>query len=81
VVSDLRVDILREGAAPETVVMGVSAAGDYWEGQGAVVQNRSTVVRLGFVFQGEPLVFEFPAWLFPAFQEHAPDDKPQQHSA
>jgi len=71
VVSDVRVDLLRKGAEPETVAMSVSDAGDYWEGRGQAVKDRETIVRVAFVFQNEPLVFELPAWMFPAFRESA----------
>lgn len=69
VVSGLRVDILRKDAEPESVAMSVSAAGDYWEGRGQVVEDRETIVRVAFVFQDEPLVFELPARMFPPFME------------
>jgi hypothetical protein len=71
VVSDVKVDLLRKAAEPETVAMSVSDAGDYWEGRGHVVEDRETIVRIAFVFQEEPLVFELPAWMFPAFREAA----------
>jgi len=71
VVSDVRIDVLRKGAEPEAVAMSVSDAGDYWEGMGETVEDRETIVRIAFVFQNEPLVFELPAWMFPAFREAA----------
>ncbi len=72
VVSDVQVDILRDGAAMETVSMSASEAGDYWSGDSAVVKEKETIVRVAFVFQGEPVVFELPARLFPSMMEAMP---------
>lgn len=72
VVSDVMVEILDAAAPGETIPMSVSAAGDFWEGDGSVVSSPVTIVRVSFLFQGEPLVFELPARLFPAFMEPMP---------
>ena len=69
VVSDVLVEILRKDAPAETVVMSASDAGDYWLGNSMPVTSPETIVRISFVFQDEPVVFELPARLFPAFME------------
>lgn len=69
VVSDAKVEILRDGADPETVVMAISDAGDFWEGASTPVTKMKSVVRVSFVFQGEPLVFDLPAHMFPSIKE------------
>ncbi|MDG1852473.1 MAG: hypothetical protein P8J44_10195 [Gammaproteobacteria bacterium] len=72
VVSDVQVDILRDGAAMETVSMSASDAGDYWSGDSTVITEKETIVRVAFVFQGEPVVFELPARIFPSMMEPMP---------
>ena len=72
VVSDVQVDILRDGVAMETLNMSASDAGDYWSGDSTVITEKETIVRVAFVFQGEPVVFELPARLFPSMMEPMP---------
>ena len=72
VVSDVQVDILRDGAAIETVSMSASDAGDYWSGDSTEITEKETIVRVAFVFQGEPVVFELPARIFPSMMEPMP---------
>lgn len=79
VVSAVHVDILPAKGEASSVAMSVSEGGDFWEGSGEAVTDRDTIVRVSFVFQDEPLVFELPAYIFPAFAAPAADHS--EHSA
>ena len=79
VVSGVHIDILPAGGAAQSVAMSVSDGGDFWEGVGEAVTSSDTIVRVSFVFQEEPLVFELPASIFPAFSTPAADHS--EHSA
>lgn len=76
VVSNLEVELLREDAAPEFVAMTASPAGDYWLGDSTPVTNEETIIRVAFLFQNEPVVFELPARLFPSFMQKQMDAMP-----
>lgn len=80
VVSDVQVEILRADEAPEVVAMAVSSAGDFWSGDSIAVTDPESIVRVAFVFQGEPLVFELPARLFPSFMQQKMEDMPAHHA-
>lgn len=60
-VSDVVVEIERPGAATEYVTMGMSAGGDFWEGASAPVADPEAVVRVGFLYEGAPLMLDVPA--------------------
>lgn len=60
-VSDVVVEIERPGLATEYVTMAISAAGDAWEGASAAVSESEAVVRVGFLYEGAPLMLDVPA--------------------
>jgi|GEM_PF-813650 len=60
-VSEVAVEIERQGARREVVEMDIGDSGESWEGKGAAVKEEGTVLHLAFVFRGEPAVVSFPA--------------------
>jgi hypothetical protein len=60
-VSDVAVEIVRPGSDTEYVAMGISAAGDFWEGDSAPVAEDGAIVRVGFLYEGQPLMLDVPA--------------------
>ncbi len=60
-VSDVVVEIERPGVATEYVTMGMSAGGDFWEGVSAPVTEPEAIVRVGFLYEGTPLMLDVPA--------------------
>jgi len=60
-VSDVVVEIERPGASTEYVTMAISAAGDAWEGASTPVSEPEAVVRVGFLYEGAPLMLDVPA--------------------
>lgn len=65
VVSDVAVEIERPGNTIESVFMTISDSGEAWEGESSPVENPETIVRVAFLFQGEPFVLDIPASVFP----------------
>jgi len=65
VVSDVAVEIERAGNDIESVYMTISDSGEAWEGSSEPVLNPETIVRVAFLFQGEPFVLDIPAAVFP----------------
>ena len=60
-VSEVTVEIAREGEGFEYVPMTVSEAGDYWKGPSAPLDDpRNTTVHLAFVAFGDPYVYALP---------------------
>jgi len=60
-VSDVAVEIERKGMPIESVVMAISAGGDYWEGSSKPVTEADAIVRVGFFYAGKPLLLDVPA--------------------
>ncbi len=69
VVADVTVEIEREGSATEPVPMMISMAGDFWEGESQSLKSENDIVRVGFLFQGEPFVLDIPAMVLPQFMD------------
>ncbi len=67
VVSDVAVEIERSGHAIESVPMMISDSGDHWMGSSEPVVDPESIVRVAFLFQGEPFVLDIPAMVFPQF--------------
>ncbi|GAB5498664.1 MAG: hypothetical protein PsegKO_09750 [Pseudohongiellaceae bacterium] len=65
VVSDVAVEIERAGNNIESVYMAISDSGEAWQGESAPVEDPETIVRVAFLFQGEPFVLDIPAAVFP----------------
>lgn len=65
VVSDVAVEIERAGNRIETVFMTISDTGDHWTGESTPVIDPETIVRIAFLFQGEPFVLDIPAAVLP----------------
>lgn len=65
VVSDVAVEIERAGNNIESVFMRISDSGEAWEGESSPVEDPETIVRVAFLFQGEPFVLDIPAAVFP----------------
>ena len=62
-VSDVTVEIEREDGF-ESVAMGVSDGGDFWEGSGRPLTGPGAVLHLAFLYQGEPRVYRLEVeWL------------------
>jgi len=68
-VSDVVVEIERPGTSMEFVPMQISASGDFWTGPSKPVTNHESIVRIGFVFQGEPFFVDIPAGAFPPIMQ------------
>jgi hypothetical protein len=68
-VSDVVVEIERPDGSLEFVSMQISASGDFWTGESKPVTNEESLVRAGFVFQGEPFFIDIPAAAFPPIME------------
>lgn len=60
-VSDVVVEIVQPGGATEALTMTISAGGDYWEGSSAPLVDAAAVVRVGFLYEGQPLMLDVPA--------------------
>jgi hypothetical protein len=67
VVSDVEVQIERKRAKPETVTMSISAGGDFWQGRSKPVSDPETIIRVAFLFEGQPVILEVPARNLPRF--------------
>ncbi len=70
VASDVTVEIEREGESVEYVEMMISDAGDYWIGTSRPVKNSRDIIRLGFLFDGTPLLLDVRASNMPEPDEH-----------
>ena len=68
-VSDVVVEIERPDSPMEFVTMQISASGDFWTGPSEPVTDHNAVVRVGFLFQGEPFFIDIPAGAFPPIME------------
>lgn len=68
-VSDVVIEIERPDGSLEFVEMQISDSGDYWTGDSKPVTNEKSLVRAGFVFQGEPFFIDIPAAAFPPIME------------
>lgn len=69
VVADVTVEIERENKSIEFVPMIMSVAGDFWEGSSESLNSEKDIVRVGFLFQGEPFVLDIPAMVLPQFMD------------
>jgi len=65
-VTEVVVEIERPDTATEYVTMAMSAGGDFWEGASAPVADPEAVVRVGFLYEGTPLMLDVPASAFVA---------------
>lgn len=65
VVSDVAVEIERPGSKIEPVEMAIGATGEYWEGVSEPVSDPRSVVRVAFVYQGEPVLVNLPGSYWP----------------
>jgi hypothetical protein len=61
VVSQVAVEIEKSPGKSETVAMGLSAGGDYWEGKAKTPVTAASMLHVAFVFQAEPVVVNLPA--------------------
>lgn len=68
-VSDVVIEIERPDSTLEFVPMQIGASGDFWTGPSKPVTNHESIVRVGFVFQGEPFFVDIPAGAFPPVME------------
>lgn len=59
--SDMVVEIERADGGTEYPVMRISDAGDYWLGDGRLVDTPESTVRVGFLYENEPWMLDFPA--------------------
>lgn len=69
VVADVSVEIERSGNNIEPVAMMISASGDHWMGESTPVTSIDDIVRVAFLFQGEPFVLDIPAMVLPRFMD------------
>jgi hypothetical protein len=65
VVSSVAIEIERPGLPTESVAMSISDSGDYWHGDSAVVVDPDSIVRVAFLYQGEPFILDIPYSVFP----------------
>lgn len=67
VVSEVAVEIERAGSRPETIVMAISPGGDFWQGAARALADSRAVVRIAFLFNGKPALFNIRAANLPQF--------------
>lgn len=72
-VSDLVVEIAHADGTAEYPLMSISQGGDFWEGETAPIENPDTVVSVGFLYEGEPLMLDVPASALIKEEETAAD--------
>lgn len=71
-VSDVVVEIEHAEGKTEYPSMRISDAGDYWLGESGSVGNPESVVRVGFLYEGEPWMLDLPAsYLMPDSAQNA----------
>lgn len=82
-VSDVVVEIERIDGNVEFVAMAMSSSGDSWSGASQPVTDKDTIVRIGFLFEGEPFFIDIPAMAFPPLREmmNMPMAMPEEHHA
>jgi len=82
-VSDVVVEIERTDGSVEFVNMAMSDAGDAWSGPSKPVTDGDSIVRIGFLFNGEPFFVDIPAMAFPPLRElmKLPMASPEEHHA
>ncbi len=68
-VSDVVVEIERPGSITEFVSMMIAASGDHWMGNSTAVRKAETIVRIGFVLNGEPFFLDIPGAAFPPIRQ------------
>lgn len=78
VVSDVYVEVERADHSIEPVTMLIGDSGEFWTGDSKPVREEGTIVRLAFIFQGEPFVLDIPASVFPDPQQEM--DMQMDHS-
>jgi hypothetical protein len=71
VVSDVEVQIERKRAKPETVTMSISPSGDFWHGRARPLTDPEAIIRVAFLFGGQPVILEVPARNLPRFSSTA----------
>jgi|GEM_PF-915901 len=69
VVSDVAIEIERADSGIESVLMRISDSGEAWEGDSNPVTQEDSIVRVAFLFQGEPFVLDIPYSVFPDPEE------------
>ena len=69
VVADVSVEIERHGKDIEPVTMMISDSGDHWMGESTPVTSIDDIVRVAFLYQGEPFVLDIPAMVLPRFMD------------
>ncbi len=69
VVADVSIEIERENNEIEPVSMSISSSGDLWQGDSRALNSENDIVRVGFLFQGEPFVLDIPAMVLPQFMD------------
>ena len=80
-VSDVVVEIERTDGSVEFVNMAMSASGDAWSGPSKPVTDKDSIVRIGFLFNGEPFFVDIPAMAFPPLRELMNMAMPEEHHA
>lgn len=60
-VSDVVVEIEHADGATEYPTMRISDAGDHWLGETGLVEHPESIVRVGFLYEGEPWMLDLPA--------------------
>lgn len=79
VVTDVAVEIDRPGSKTEAVEMAIGPTGEFWQGKSKPVQEPKAVVRVAFVFQGEPVLVNLPASYWPAPDKSAHEAGHHEH--
>lgn len=79
VVADVAVEIERPDRSIEPVMMQISDSGDSWQGGSTPVTNPESIVRVAFMFQGEPFILDIPAMVFPGVGEEDETEQDMEH--
>jgi len=59
-VSDVVVEVERSDGSIENLAMDISSDGGFWTGAGKPIMSADDIIRIGFVFQNNPLVLDVP---------------------
>jgi hypothetical protein len=65
IATDVTVEIERAGEQVEYVDMAISDSGDFWLGNTRPIENPQDIIRLGFLFDGTPLILDVRASSMP----------------
>lgn len=69
VIPEVVVAVQRSNGSEEKLAMSVSDQGDRWMGSSSPITDPTTIVRVEFFWQGNPVTLDVPASMMPRFVE------------